>query len=279
MNSSFSSTAELSRGTIAYDVHGEGPPVVLVHGTPTSSYLWRNIVPVLSKAFTVYVYDLLGYGRSAAPLSADVSMAAQSALLAELLDHWGLQAPGIAGHDIGAGIVLRAHLLERRSFSSIALLDGVVFAPWITPTTRHIQANLDAYRTMPGHIYRQIVATHLRSAVRETLHEDVISAYLEQWTSEAGQAAYLRKVSLFDESQTVEIEARLGEVRVPVQIVWGEQDRWLSVDQAVRLAREIPDARLHVVPDAGHFIMEDAPDRVAEILHHFFHGASHPRDR
>ena len=53
-----------SVGEVAYEVFGEGPPVVLVHGTPTRSYLWRNIVPALAEHRSVYVYDLLGYGES-----------------------------------------------------------------------------------------------------------------------------------------------------------------------------------------------------------------------
>jgi pimeloyl-ACP methyl ester carboxylesterase len=75
-----------SAGKVAYEVIGEGPPVVLVHGTPMRSYLWRNVVPALAERHSVYVYDLLGYGESAKGEGQDVSIAAQARLLGELIE-------------------------------------------------------------------------------------------------------------------------------------------------------------------------------------------------
>jgi pimeloyl-ACP methyl ester carboxylesterase len=121
-----------SVGEVAYEVFGQGPPVVLVHGTPTRSYLWRNIVPALAEHGSVHVYDLLGYGESEKGEGQDVSIAAQARLLKELVEAWGLEEPAIAGHDIGGGIVLRAQLLEGLRFSRVAILDAVVLGPSTT---------------------------------------------------------------------------------------------------------------------------------------------------
>src|SRR5215216_735085 len=121
-----------SVGEVAYEVFGEGRPVVLVHGTPTRSYLWRNIVPALAEHRSVYVYDLLGYGESEKREGQDVSIAAQARLLKELVEAWRLEEPAIAGHDIGGGIVLRAQLLEGVRFSRVAILDAVVLGPWLS---------------------------------------------------------------------------------------------------------------------------------------------------
>lgn len=66
-----------SYGTISYDNIGEGPPIVLVHGTPWSSFNWRHIIPALSQWFTVYFYDLLGYGASE-KIDGDVSLGVQN---------------------------------------------------------------------------------------------------------------------------------------------------------------------------------------------------------
>jgi len=265
-----SQTVELPEGAIAWDVYGHGPPVVLVHGTPTSSYLWRRVAPVLSETFSVYVFDLLGYGRSRAQAQADVSLPVQGSIVIGLLDHWGVQGAGVVGHDIGGAAVLRAHLIDGVPFACVALLDAVVTRPWITATTRHVQAHLDAYKTMPGHVYKQIVATHLRTAVHGTIDDATLEAYLSQWTGADGQAAYLRKVELFDEEHTTAIEARLGEVKVPVRVIWGQHDAWLPIGAAERVVARVPTARLTVVPDAGHFVMEDQPQEVARLLHEFF---------
>lgn len=76
--------AMLATGEIARDSFGTGPPVVLVHGTPSWSYLWRNVVPGLARSFTSYAFGLLGYGNSPAPEDAGVSIPAQASLLDEL---------------------------------------------------------------------------------------------------------------------------------------------------------------------------------------------------
>jgi pimeloyl-ACP methyl ester carboxylesterase len=93
-----------SAGEVACEVFGEGPPLVLVHGTPMQSYLWRNIVPALAERHSVYVYDLLGYGESEKGEGQEVSIVAQARLLRELIEAWELDAPAIAGHDIGGGM-------------------------------------------------------------------------------------------------------------------------------------------------------------------------------
>ena len=83
---------ESSGGRVAYEVMGSGEPLVLVHGTPSSSYLWRGVAGRLASNRTVYVYDLPGYGVSEQREGQDVSIGAQTAVLAELLEHWGLEA-------------------------------------------------------------------------------------------------------------------------------------------------------------------------------------------
>jgi pimeloyl-ACP methyl ester carboxylesterase len=262
--------ARVSSGEVAYGVFGEGPPVVLVHGTPSRSCIWREVVPTLAEGHTVYVYDLLGFGESERGEGQDVSIAAQSRGLAELIDAWGIDEPRAAGHDIGGGIVLRAHLLEGVTFERIALLDSVVLTPWGTPSLWHVKEHLGAYRTMPNDVFEAYVASRLGQATRGPMEEGVFEAYLSQWRGVAGQAAYLRKDEALLERDTAELEPLLGAIGVPVQVVWGEEDRWLDPSQAKLLTQKIPDADMHLVPDAGHFVMEDAPGEVAEVLVGFF---------
>ena len=248
---------------------GQGPPVVLVHGTPSWSYLWRNVAPALADRFTVHVFDLFGYGDSKAK-GTDVSIGAQSSLLTELVGRWRLKAPAIAGHDIGAAIVLRSHLLDEVPYSRIALIDAVVLRPWITPTTRHVQANLDVYKTMPTHIFERIVAGHIGTAVHRPMDEETFAAYFDQWRGEDGQAVYLQKVAQFDEKYTDEFEPLLGTIQIPVRIIWGGQDSWLDPAFAGHLHELLPNSELVLIPEAGHFVMEDAPEEVARELRDFF---------
>lgn len=259
-----------SGGEVAYEVFGDGPPVVLVHGTPSWSYLWRGVVRRLSERWTVYVYDLLGYGASDKHEGQDVSIPAQTDLLVELLDHWGLESPCVSGHDFGAAIALRAHLLRNAGYRRLALVDAVAIAPWITPLSRHVKAYLEAYQTMPEHVYRQVLATHLRSAIYKHMSDEALAPYLAPWMGEEGQAAYYRQVAQFDERYTTEVEPLYGSIDLPVLVLWGEQDGWLDPGFGERVRDSIPGARLQSVPEAGHFAMEDRPEDIAAALDRFF---------
>jgi pimeloyl-ACP methyl ester carboxylesterase len=256
-------------GEVAFDRVGEGPAVVLTHGTPSWSMLWRDVVPVLAADHTVYVWDLLGYGRSRPAPGVRPSVARHAGTLAELVEAWGPDDPVLVGHDIGAAAVLRAHLLHGVPARALAVLDAAVLPPWTTPVAQHIQAHLDVYRTMPEHVFHELIRAHLATATHRPLDPPTESAYLEPYTGELGQQRYLDQVEGFAEADTRDVVAALDEVAVPTLVLWGERDRWLPADAADRLAAGIPGARRVVVPGAGHFLPEDDPATTAAELVRF----------
>lgn len=87
---------------IAAGAHGKGEPMVLLHGTPSSSLIWRNVTPLLIEAgFKIHVFDLLGFGLSERPQAGDVdtSMSGQVPILEKMLEHWGLERFHLVAHD------------------------------------------------------------------------------------------------------------------------------------------------------------------------------------
>ena len=95
---------------VAYGILGSGKPIVFIHGTPSSSYIWRNVAPnVANEGYSVHVYDLLGYGNSERPYdqSMDTSVSAQVPILKQLMAHWGIERAHIVAHDIGGGVAQR----------------------------------------------------------------------------------------------------------------------------------------------------------------------------
>lgn len=259
----------VSGGDVAAGVFGEGSPVVLVHGTPAWSYLWRHVVPVLARHHTVHVWDMLGFGDSRPAEGVVPSIARQATTLAELVDHWGLAAPSLVGHDIGGGVVLRAHVVDGVPARRLALLDAAVIGPWNTPFTEHMQRHSEAYRTMPTQVFDDIIRPRLHSAVDRGLPPDVLDEYLRPWAGRAGQERWVDQVVGVSHTDTAEVVERLDRLRVPTLVLWGEQDTWLTPDVGHRLAAAIPGAHLRIVPAAGHFLPEDAPDVVADaILRH-----------
>jgi pimeloyl-ACP methyl ester carboxylesterase len=257
-------------GTVRYDVFGEGPPLVLVHGTPSSSYLWRHVASELARARTVYLYDLLGYGSSEMRDGQDVSLGAQTRLLCHLLDFWELEEPAIAGHDFGGAITLRAHLLEDRPFSAMALLDPVALGPWGSPFFRLVRDHVEVFHQLPAAIHEAIVSAYLRGAFHREIGDEALAPYVEPWLGADGQAAFYRQIAQADQRYTDEVEPLYGEIAVPVLILWGEEDEWIRPEVGRRLQALIPHSRLQSIPAAGHYLQEDAPHEVATHLARFF---------
>ncbi|MER7081772.1 Pimeloyl-ACP methyl ester carboxylesterase [Saccharopolyspora kobensis] len=259
----------VSGGDVATGVFGEGPPVVLVHGTPAWSYLWRDVVPLLAERFAVHVWDLLGFGDSRPDPGIAPSIARQARTLAELVEHWGLDSPGLVGHDIGGGTVIRAHLVERVPARHLALLDAAVIGPWNTPFTEHMQRHEQAYRTMPQHVFADIIAPRIRTAAHR-MSDASAAAYLAPWASDDGQQRWIDQVAAIGFEDTREAVADLHRITAPTLVLWGEHDEWLAPAVGDRLAAAIPGARRATVAGAGHFIAEDDPQGTAAELIRFF---------
>jgi pimeloyl-ACP methyl ester carboxylesterase len=257
-------------GRVRWDVFGGGPPLVLVHGTPFSSYVWRKVVPALAEANTVYAFDLLGYGSSEKREGQDVSLAAQGRVLSELLDHWGLDKPAVVGHDFGGAITLRAHLLEGRDFRAIALIDAVALSPWGSPFYRLVQDHVGVFRRIPAYIHEAIVAAYVRDATYVPMDDGTLGPYIEPWLGAEGQEAFYRQIYQNDPRYTDEVQPLYARIERPVMIVWGEEDRWIPLQKGEQLHKAIPGSQLRTIPRCAHLAQEDAPEAVAAFLTDFF---------
>jgi pimeloyl-ACP methyl ester carboxylesterase len=259
-----------STGKIRYDVEGEGPPLVLVHGTPWSSFNWRLIIPALAQWWTVYFYDLLGYGQSEKYAGQDVSLGVQNKVLAALLDHWGLTSPFIVGHDFGGTTVLRTHLLENRDFCKIALIDPVALGPWGSPLFQHMKEYRSAFDDLPDYIHEAMLLAYVRGASYRPMASETLSEIIKPWLNNIGKPAFYRQVAQADQRFTDEIEPMYGSIARPVLILWGEQDEWIPIVKGRDLHQAIPSSEMHSIPNAGHLVQEDAPAMVVSHLIKFF---------
>jgi len=247
---------------VRYGATGDGPPIVLIHGTPFSSYEWRRIVPCLAKHRRVYYFDLLGYGQSDQNGVSDVSLGVQNELLADLLDHWQLEAPDVIAHDFGGTTALRCHLLNGREYRSLTLIDPVALSPWGSQFSSQVRANVDVFRTLPATIHEAVVRAYIRSAHTRAMADEDMAEYVRPWVGEIGQAAFYEQISQFDRRYTDEVEAKYSCVRCPTLILWGEADQWLHIEAGQRLKGMIPGAQFQSVPNAGHLMHEDAPEAI-----------------
>lgn len=251
---------------VRYGTLGEGPPMVLVHGTPWSSFNLRHLIKQLSKAYTVYFFDLLGYGQSSKE-EGDVSLGVQNGVLDCLLKHWGLDNPVIIGHDFGGATALRTHLLNHRHFKKIILIDPVAVSPWGSPFFQHVNAHEAAFAGLPGYIHEAVVRAYVQTAAYQPIDDATLDGIVWPWTGEQGKAAFYRQMAQADSKYTDEAEALYHTIDTPTLILWGREDSWIPLEQGEALHNMVPGSDLRVIDDAGHLVIEEKPDELLkEIL-------------
>ncbi|MGY1455634.1 alpha/beta fold hydrolase [Streptomyces sp. SS8] len=257
-------------GTVRWDCLGpeDGDPVVLMHGTPFSSLVWRETALALAaRHHRVFVWDIPGYGASEKFSGQDVSLAAQGEVFGGLLEHWGLSRPSVIAHDFGGCVSLRAHLLHGAGYRRLALVDPVALAPWGSPFFRLVGENTEVFEQLPLPLHRALVREYIASASHRGLRPGVADALLAPWSDESGRAAFYRQIAQADQRFTDEIQGLYPRITVPVTVCWGEQDTWIPVAKAHELASLVPGARLRLIPGAGHLVPLDAPALLlAELL-------------
>ncbi|SAK47562.1 alpha/beta hydrolase [Caballeronia temeraria] len=245
---------------------GEGAPLVLVHGTPFSSQVWRRIAPIAARSRRVHYFDLLGYGASEMRDGQDVSLGVQNRVLAALLAHWSVEwsgaLPDVLAHDFGGATSLRAALLDGCAYRSLMLVDPVAVAPWGSPFVRHVRQHEAAFAGVPAYMHQAMLDAYLQGAAHRRLAEETLCIYTRPWTGETGQAAFYRQIAQMDQRYTDEVQSRYGELECPVSIIWGEEDEWIPVERGVELASLIPGARFTRVRGSGHLMQEDAPEAI-----------------
>lgn len=273
------SRLELSRSyifegrAVKYGMLGDGPPVILVHGTPWSSFNLRHLIRALSRDFTVYYYDLMGYGQSDKS-SGDVSLGIQNQILEHLIDHWGLDNPFIIGHDFGGTTVLRTHLINGRDFRKIVLIDPVAVSPWGSPFFQHVNAHEAAFAGVPDYIHEAIVRAYVKTAAFKPIVDETLDMIVRPWTEPEGKAAFYRQIAQASSSFTDEIQPLYGKISKPVLILWGREDTWIPLEKGEALHEMIPGSIFHAISDAGHLVIEEQPDRILEKIRPFLRNES-----
>lgn len=131
-----SRTFDSPQGRIRWEAFGAGPPIVLLHGTPNWSFIWRKVVEHLSPRHRVYVFDWPGFGRSDRFEGQNISWDEQPRRLVELFEHWELVDPTVAAFDFAPIFALRAHFFEHLDVGAFVLADAAVIPPFVTDFSR-----------------------------------------------------------------------------------------------------------------------------------------------
>ncbi|BCS28771.1 alpha/beta fold hydrolase [Aspergillus puulaauensis] len=294
MDIQLSSTFHHSTSTHSYSIrwtslgNATSPPLIFVHGTPWSSLVWHTYAKPLSKNFHVYLFDNPGFGQSplGTPLpekketitkqaALDADLAQQSEVFAALYNFWSQTwGPGqvkahVIAHDHGGLMALRTHLVHGCAFASLCLINVVALGPFGQPLFKLIAENEGVFNSLTGPVFEGVVESYIRDAAFTELSRETMEVLKRPWVeSEEGRRGFVRQMVQANSRSTEEVEGRYHEVgnKMPVLVVWGEEDRWIPVETAARLKDRLNARDVVLVEGAGHLVMYDQPGKLGVEL-------------
>jgi haloalkane dehalogenase len=266
-------TVQIDGLTLAYRELGAGPPVLLMHGWPTSSFLWRDVMPPIARRNRVVAMDLPGFGASDKPAGASYDFAFFEQALDGFLAALGIDEVGLAVHDLGGPVGLHWTVLHPERVTRLALLNTLVYPEF----SEMVLQFLNACSTSP--LREQLTSPEgLEAAMRlgladdSKLTEEMIAAVREPFESDQARRVLADAGIGLQPEGFVEIARRLPSLRMPLRIVYGAKDRILPdvAETMSRVQRDVPQAVVTELPECGHFLQEEAPQEIGELLARFF---------
>ncbi|MHB8492278.1 MAG: haloalkane dehalogenase [Solirubrobacteraceae bacterium] len=255
---------------LAHVEHGEGKPVLFVHGEPTWSFLWRKVIPPVAGAgFRCIAPDLAGFGASDKPVDVDwYSYDRHTALMAGMVEELDLRGATIVVHDWGGPIGLRLAVEHAARFERIVMLDTGLF-------TGH-QRMSDAWLQFRDFVARTEdlpVSLLVRGACAQEPGAEVLAAYDAPFpnpASKAGARAFPALIPLTPESQGAEAGARvlaaLREDHRPMLTLWADSDPVLPLSVGEQFAAAVGSPPPRVIEGAGHFLQEDRGAEIGTLI-------------
>lgn len=260
----------ISGNDIFYTREGSGEPLLLIHGITTYSFIWRKLIPLLSPNFDVIAVDLLGCGQSEKPLNIDYSIKNQASIISEFIKKLGLPQLHLAAHDIGGGIAQILSVKHPEQFIDTTLINSVAYDFWPvqpivmmkTPIIRQL-----AMASLDYGAFRLLVKRGLYK--KEILNDELMSLFWRPMKNKVGRKAFLHLAESLNNQHILEISDELHISDLPFLIIRGKEDVYLSGDICETLHKNIPKSKLVKIPNSGHYMMEEEPEKIASAITDF----------
>jgi pimeloyl-ACP methyl ester carboxylesterase len=264
-------TVDVDGAPASFLTAGDGPVVVLLHGTYWSR-VWLPILDDLAAAgVRPIAVDLPGFGRSGGELTLQTATIPElSAWVARFVRALGVDGPvSIVGHDIGGAIAQHLLVSDTVDVNAFALVNGVSYDSWPLPRIAQFSDPALVAATSARDLVemrRGAVVDALAGAANDALVEE----YLEPLAEERVARSWMALAGAADNRSTLELVPALRESTTPKLLVWGEDDPFQQVHNAERFAAEMSNTALVRVANAGHIPTENDPKAVAALLADFF---------
>jgi pimeloyl-ACP methyl ester carboxylesterase len=258
---------EVDGVNVNYIERGAGEYLVLIHGFASSVRTWQDVIPELARNYHVVALDLKGFGHTEKPLQSDYSTYGLSEFTRRTMDLLGIEQATLIGNSLGGAISLHLAANHPERVQRMVLIDAAAYP--------HKQPLLFNCAYLPGAgcltsilITRPTFRNSLRevyfndSLVTEQLVDDHYSIYdLENATDTMLEVLLARGA----ETESGKLPD-YTKIDVPSLVLWGREDIWIPLEQGQRLAEELPQGQLSVIPDCGHVPQEEKPMVVAQMI-------------
>ena len=255
---------------IHYLEAGEGEEVILLlHGWPTSAYLWRDILAEVSVHYRVIAIDLPGFGKSDKVLTDSFSFRYYGRILNGFLQNLEIEKVTLGVHDLGGPIGLYWMVQNMNKVDKLLLFNTLVYPKFSWAVKLFGLATflpvVKDYLTSPAGIK---FAMKFGVFHKENLTQEVIQNYQNPFPDKKSRKALLKAAQRLAIKGFEEIEEKLKIFQGPVQIIYGEKDKILPkvAHTMQRVKQDLPQANIISYPDAGHFLQEDVSPQMSEVI-------------
>jgi pimeloyl-ACP methyl ester carboxylesterase len=259
---------------IHYVDQGEGEPLVLLHGNGTSiqDFESSGLIRLASKQYRVIAFDRPGFGHTARPPGKVWTPEAQAELFAAALEQIGISRAIVLGHSWGASVAVALALRYPRLVGALVLASGYYY-----PTARPdvLLLGLPAL-PLVGSVIRYSISPVVSRLMWPLLVRKLFSpqhepakfrAFPKEMTFRPSQVRAAAAESALMIPAAYSASARYGELKMPVVIVAGEEDRLVGIEkQSARLHDEVPQSAMHRIPRAGHMVHQTATEKVMDAI-------------
>lgn len=258
---------------IRYIEKGEGRPLVLVHGIPTSSFLWRDMIDELSSHARVIAPDLPGFGLSDPPPNGDYSISGYASLLESFLESLSIVEATLVCHDFGGPVTVTYALRNPDKFERLVILNTFLdndLPDWgLFPKLASIRPIGEILMKLGG---KSITRAGLEASVvdKSRISDELFCRYyMAEGSPDKVNETYLGTLRADSTKDLKFIEDNLHTVDKPTLIVWAEEDAYLPLALGERIHQRIPGSSFKKLPKCGHFMQEDEPETVTKLITEF----------
>lgn len=258
-----------------YTPYGDGKPVILLHGLGTNQYSWRHLISAAPRGHRFFAFDLRGFGRSPKPHDDRYSLYDQANLVYGFILERDLRDLTLIGHSMGGGVALLVALKLKETnqprVSNLILLDSIAYPQRVPVFIALLQL------PVLGPLAVSLLPTdfQVRSILKLAYYddgkisEDIVGAYAAPLRMPGGAHALVeaaRQLMPRDLSAAID---RYGSLDVPTLLIWCREDPIVPLHVGESLHAAIPDSRLVVVDQCGHFPHEERPEQVVPLIVRF----------